>query len=118
MERVRKVFGGIRDRQLWFNDTIRPGHASAVTKAWARNISQDAIMLLYDTGSGGLLLTVDTIYWYNKRGKAEECRYTDILEIEVTKGSLGANLLINREEINLAGSHETVQAVRNFIRNL
>jgi hypothetical protein len=102
LEQVRKAFREVGGRSVWFGGAIPPNKASAAITAYAPNVAQDAIMLLYDNtilggAKNGFLLTVDAIYWKNHTGvKPGFCRYVDIDRIRSTPK---VALVINRTRI-------------------
>ena len=121
---VRKAFKeiGMTDR-LWYGRAIPSEKASAATKAYAPNISQDAIMLLYDSSfwrgaKSGLLLTVDAIYWHsNFLGPSGHCLYADIQKISV-KGDYDVRINDDQRLEIIGLGREIAQAVVNLIRSL
>jgi hypothetical protein len=119
LKQVRKAFEGAKHSSLWFTGAIPPEKASAAMKAYAPDVSQDAIMVLHDfsTFGGakrGFLLTVDAIFWRNLAAAPDQCRYADIHKIELTAAN---NVLINsQEEIVLL--EEVALGVINLVRRL
>jgi hypothetical protein len=118
LEKAREAFAGITNK-VWLSGAIPPEKARAATKAYAPNVSPDAIMLLYDGtvwggAKDGLLLTVDTIYWHLYGGEADHCRYADIQEI-----SHDGALRLNEKKVGFGDPRcvEVLLAVMNLIRS-
>lgn len=119
MKKVHQAFDDITHYPPWFSGAIPPEKAIAATEAYAPNVSQDAIMLLFDgslfgTAKAGFLLTVDAIYWHNLWGEWGQCRYADIQKIELMQG---APVRINGKK-EIITPEPIAEAVTNLIRSL